>query len=240
MAIMEKIEALLAEVASRQLPGSGRPYVTLSYAQSLDGCIAAHPGQPLALSGPQSLSLAHQLRAAHDAILVGIGTILADNPRLTVRLVTGRDPQPIVLDTWLRFPQQANLLRNPLPPWIAASERADRERQRMLESAGARILRLPTDLNRHVNLAALLERLGALGVNSLMVEGGSRIITSFLRERLVDLLILTACPLLVGGLRAVDDLAGSGPLRFPRLRHPHYAQAGEDLILWGELTWGQA
>jgi GTP cyclohydrolase II len=238
MAIMEKVEALLAEVASRQLASAGRPYVTLSYAQSLDGCIAAHPGQPLALSGPQSMRLTHQLRAAHDAILVGIGTILSDNPRLTVRLVTGRDPQPIVPDTWLRFPPEANLLRNPLPPWIAASEHADRERQRMLESAGARVLRLPTDANRHVDLAALLERLGALGVDSLMVEGGARIITSFLRERLVDRLVLTVCPMLVGGLSAVDTLGGSDPAQFPRLPRPRYVQAGEDLILWGDLAWG--
>jgi GTP cyclohydrolase II len=236
---MEKIETLLAEVASHQLQDSGRPFVTLSYAQSLDGCIATHLGQPLALSGPQSLSLTHQLRAAHDAILVGIGTILADNPRLTVRLVTGRDPQPIVVDTRLRFPERANLLQNPLPPWIAAGEQADRERQRMLESAGARILRLPTDLNQHVNLAALLEHLGVLGVNSLMVEGGARMITSFLRERLVDLLVLTVCPVLVGGLRAVDDLGGSDPAHFPRLRQPRYAQTGEDLIMWGNLAWGQ-
>jgi GTP cyclohydrolase II len=238
MAIMEEIEALLAEIASRQLQSNGRPYVTLSYAQSLDGCIAAHPGQPLALSGPQSLSLTHQLRAAHDAILVGIGTILADNPRLTVRLAAGRDPQPVVPDTWLRFPPQANLLRNRLPPWIAACEHADRERQRMLESAGARILRLPTDVNRQVNLADLLERLGTLGVNRLMVEGGARIITSFLRERLADLLVLTVCPTLVGGLRAVESLGGPDSAHFPRLRCPRYAQAGEDLILWGDLAWG--
>src|SRR3989304_8693232 len=77
----------------------GRPLVTLSYAQSLDGCIAARAGERLALSGPESMRLTHRLRAAQDAILVGIGTVPADNPRLTVHLVQGQDPQPIVLDS---------------------------------------------------------------------------------------------------------------------------------------------
>ena len=105
--IMEQIEVLLRG-ASDYHQSVGRPFVTLSYAQSLDGCIAAKRGQPLALSGPQSLTLTHQLRSAHDAIMVGIGTLLADNPRLTVRLVEGRDPQPVVLDSRLRFPSEAN------------------------------------------------------------------------------------------------------------------------------------
>src|SRR5262249_24805677 len=85
--------AALVQKAAEHHRYTGRPLVTLSYAQSVDGSIAARPGQPLALSGAQSMTLTHQLRAAHDAILVGIGTVLADNPRLTVRLVEGKNPQ---------------------------------------------------------------------------------------------------------------------------------------------------
>ena len=102
----------------------GRPLVTLSYAQSLDGCIAARAGERLALSGPESMQLTHQFRAAHNAILVGIGTVLADNPRLTVRLVQGQDPQPVVLDSHLRIPLEASLLHNSRRPWIACLEDA--------------------------------------------------------------------------------------------------------------------
>jgi len=233
---MEEIEILLEEAAAR-CQGESRPLVTLTYAQSLDGCIAAHPGQPLAVSGPLSLSLTHQLRAAHDAILVGIGTVLADDPRLTVRRVEGQHPQPVVVDSQLRFPLDANLLKHhPLPAWIATGEKADRVRQRGLERAGARVLRLPAHPNGGLDLAALLERLGELGITRLMVEGGARIITSFLRERLADVLVLTVSPTLVGGVHAVGDLGETDPACFPRLKGPGSAWRGDDLILWGELA----
>jgi 3,4-dihydroxy 2-butanone 4-phosphate synthase/GTP cyclohydrolase II len=228
----------LAEKAANHRQRTGRPFVTLSYAQSVDGCIAARLGQPLALSGSLSLTLTHRLRAAHDAILVGIGTVLADNPRLTVRLVKGKNPQPIVADSRLRFPLDANLLRHhPLSPWIATSEWADAERQKMLEAAGARVLRLPTNAKGQVNLSALLERLGKLGINSLMVEGGARIITSVLSDQLVDHLVLTVAPMLVGGLRAVRRLGQSDQVHLPRLHNLRYQQLGEDLVLWGEPAW---
>jgi 3,4-dihydroxy 2-butanone 4-phosphate synthase/GTP cyclohydrolase II len=217
---------------------TGRPFVTLSYAQSVDGSIAARPGQSLALSGALSMTLTHQLRAAHDAILVGIGTVLADNPRLTVRLVEGKNPQPIVADSRLRFPLSAHLLcEHPLSPWIAAGEPADTGRQHVLEAAGARILRLPMNARGHVNLTALLERLGALGIQSVMVEGGARIITSFLAERLVDYVVLTVAPRLIGGIRAVRRLTHADAVHLPRLRNLRYQWLEEDLVLWCEPTW---
>jgi 3,4-dihydroxy 2-butanone 4-phosphate synthase/GTP cyclohydrolase II len=184
------------------------------------------------------MTLTHQLRAAHDAILVGIGTVLADNPRLTVRLVEGKNPQPIVADSRLRLPLSANLLcQHPLSPWIAAGEPADAGRQRVLEAAGARVLRLPMNARGHVNLTALLERLGALGIHSVMVEGGARIITSFLAERLVDHIVLTIAPRLVGGIRAVRRLAYTDPVDLPRLRNLRYQWLEEDLVLWCDPAW---
>jgi GTP cyclohydrolase II len=215
---------------------TGRPFVTLSYAQSLDGSIADRPGHPLALSGSQAMVLTHSLRAAHEAILVGIGTVLADNPRLNVRLVAGPDPQPIVVDSRLRFPHYANILKNRRSPWIAANEGIiDPERQEALEAAGARILRLP-GINGWLDLAALLKNLGSMEINSLMVEGGAQIITSFLTTRLVDQVVLTIAPLLVGGLRVVDHL-GQPRRRLPRLINLSYQQLGDDLVLRGEPAW---
>jgi len=215
----------------------GRPYVTLTYAQSLDGSIAGRPGHPLPLSGAASMALTHSLRSAHDAILVGIGTVLADNPRLNVRLVSGKNPQPVIVDSRLRFPPYASLLRNGRTPWIATGEQADAERQEALEAAGARILRVPGS-NGWVDLGALLAQLGELGVSSLMVEGGAQIITSFLASRLVDQVVVTIAPLLVGGLRVVDNLGYLSLKKgLPRLGNLSYQVLGDDLVLRGEPDW---
>ena len=99
-----------------------RPFVTLSYAQSLDGSIATAAGQPLRISSPQSMIMTHALRAAHDAILVGINTVLADDPSLTVRLDEGNNPQPIVLDSQLRMPQMLACWRNPEASGLATRQ----------------------------------------------------------------------------------------------------------------------
>jgi len=235
VSILEQVCEVLQDAAAHRRR-TGRPLVTLSYAQSLDGSIADRPGRPLALSGEASLAVTHGLRAAHEAILVGIGTVLADNPRLNVRLAAGKDPQPIVVDSRLRFPSYANLLKNGRTPWIATNAGAEPERQDALEAAGAKVLRLGGN-NGWVDLAELLEYLGARGVNSLMVEGGAQIITSFLTSRLVDQVVLTIAPLLVGGLRVVDQLGRSSSRRFPRLRHLTCQQLGEDLLLRGEPDW---
>jgi GTP cyclohydrolase II len=237
---LQRLESLATRAAAYHRR-TGRPFVTLTYAQSLDGSIAADPGQPLSLSGPQSLLLTHYLRAAHDAILVGIGTVLADNPLLNVRLVEGKNPQPVIVDSQLRFPLEANLLRrHPLSPWIATSEQADHGRQQRLEAAGARILRIPSTPSGTVDLDALLKQLGECGITSLMVEGGARIITSFLARQLAHYLVLTVVPRLVGGVRAVGNLGPFEPARFPGLRNIGYQRLGEDLVLWGDLAWGKA
>lgn len=233
----ESIELLLKRVGAHERRHD-RPFVTLSYAQSMDGCIASHPGQPLALSGHRSLMLTHKLRAAHDAILIGVNTVLADNPRLTVRLVKGENPQPVIVDSRLRIPLNSNLLKNKnLSPWIATSEDAGEEQQRRLEEAGARILRLPADARGQVRLAVMLEKLSACGINSLMVEGGARIITSFLAERLVDQLIITVAPVFIGGMHAVQRLSGSGAISLPRLRDLHHQRLNGDLVIWGTPYW---
>jgi GTP cyclohydrolase II len=232
--VMDVVRSML-DMAEEHRRRTGRPFITMSYAQSLDGSIADRPGRPLALSGEASMAMTHGLRAAHDAILVGIGTVLADNPRLNVRLVDGTDPQPIVVDSRLRFPPYANLLKNGRSPWIATNAGADPERQQALEAAGARVLVLPGN-NGWVDLAGLLEILGSKGINSLMVEGDAQIITSFLASRLVDQVVLTIAPLLVGGLRVVDHM-GPSLRRFPRLRHLTYQQLGDDLVLRGEPDW---
>ena len=136
---------------------NGRPLVTLSYAQSLDGSIAVCRGRSCALSGLDSQIMTHQLRAAHDSILVGIGTVMADNPQLTVRLTKGPDPLPVVLDSQLRFPSNSNLLKNKIAPLIATTVAACPQKQRELEESGARIIRVAADDRGWVDLNSLLK-----------------------------------------------------------------------------------
>ena len=216
---------------------TGFPFVTLSYAQSLDGCISARPGESLALSCRESLKLTHRLRATHDAILVGIGTVLSDDPRLNVRLVNGTSPRPVVVDGGLRIPLDSRLLTlDSRSPWIITKEHPDEARVEALKAIGAEVLPIPSDSSGRIDLTAMLLRMGELGVNSLMVEGGARIITSFLLGRLADYIVLTVAPVLVGGLRAVSDLGWSDPTEVVRLSNLGHRRLGEDLILWGHLA----
>lgn len=214
---------------------NGRPFVTLSYAQSVDGSITRQRGQPLALSGQESMTLTHQLRTNHDAILVGIGTVLADDPRLTVRLVAGPDPRPIILDSQLRLPLTAKLLtEHPHKPIVATTATADPHKEAALQDRGAVVVRLPAMGNGRVSLPALLAWLHHAGIRRLMVEGGANIITSFLAAQLVDRLVITVAPLLVGGLNAVGNLNGSG---LPQLKNTHTQWLGKDMILSGDVSW---
>ena len=228
----DPLEALYASVPPPE-PNPNRPSVTLSYAQSLDGSIAAKAGQGLLLSGEQSMAMTHQLRARHDGILVGIQTVLADNPRLTTRLVEGAHPRPIVLDSQLRTPLEANLLKHPQPVWIAHAEGIHRDQKSTLLEAGAQLIPLPQAEEGGLDLAALLAALKSRGVGSLMVEGGARVITSFLTQGLVDVLVLTISPRLVGGLRAPTTLLTAQP----RIRTPRWISLGEDQIVWGSPEW---
>lgn len=231
---MDPIKTWLAE--TNPPPGtSRRPSVTLSYAQSLDGCITQRRGQPTPLSGEQSLLFTHQLRAAHDAILVGIGTVLADDPRLTVRLVEAQNPQPVVLDSRLRMPLEARLLSDPQRPiWIATTTEVSSPKRAALQAAGARLLDIPGDRDGRVDLPQLLERLAALTIHSLMVEGGAGVITSFLSQKLVDRIALTIAPLFTSGLHAVEHLPSG---MAPRLRGVQYQRLGEDILVLGCPDW---
>lgn len=225
----------ILESIQRGTPQVGRPFVTLAYAQSLDGSLAVRRGEPLAISGLESQKLTHQLRASHSAILVGIGTILADDPQLSVRLVSGEHPQPVILDSHLRTPPGARVFRSKAP-WIAAALPVDPGRAAALEERGARLLVVPTSQDGRVSLSPLLQHLAELGVKRLMVEGGAAVITAFLRAGFVDLLVLTIAPVLVGGQPAVEGLLGEGrslPEEFPHLAEMKVSRLGDDLIVWG-------
>jgi 3,4-dihydroxy 2-butanone 4-phosphate synthase/GTP cyclohydrolase II len=177
------------------------------------------------------MQMTHQLRARHDGILVGIGTVLADNPRLTTRLAGGTHPQPVVLDSQLRTPLEANLLQHPHPVILAHAEGMQPDRKSALQQAGAQLVPIPQVEGGTLDLEALLQALKAHGIGSLMVEGGAKVITSFLRQALVDMLVLTISPRLVGGLHAPGKLLETQP----EIQTPRWVQLGQDLIIWGRL-----
>lgn len=231
---MDLIDKILTDIDNLPRPVR-RPIVTMSFAQSLDGSIAAQRGVRTQISGPESARLTHHMRANHEAILVGIGTVLADDPQLTVRLVDGANPRPVILDTRLRTPPDSALIKQN-SPWIATADTADMSKAEKLITLGAELLYLPTDQSGHVQLPALLESLYESGVEHLMVEGGARVLTSFLAEQLVDYLVVTVSPLILGGLPALQ-LPGSylkdGEVL--RIEKMNAEPVGEDLVLYGYL-----
>ena len=217
------------------------PFVTVKYAQTLDGRIATATGDSQWISGPDSLRLAHQLRAAHDAILVGIGTVLADDPRLNVRLASGRDPLRVIVDSRLRIPLTARVLAGDAArhTLIATTEMAARRTRQEIERLGAQIVISPTfaDSSR-VDLARLLGELAARGVRSVLAEGGSAIITSLLAQRLVNRLVVAIAPKLIGsGTDAIGDLGIrrlADALTFSAFT---MRQLGDDIIFDGCVDW---
>ncbi len=230
-----KIEALLRK-AHRHRRRAGKPFVTISYAQSLDGSITTRRGVSLRLSSRPSIRLWHRLRVYHDAILVGIGTVLADDPQLNVRLVKGSDPQPVILDTNLRFPLKALALNSGKQPWIVTTRKSSISKQKKLEAHGARVIRLKATRKGWIDLQSLLKFLIRNDINSVMVEGGARVITSFLKEKLGDYFVITITPFFVGGLHAVEELLTSTKsIRMDRIEILEVKWFGRDLVLWGAL-----
>lgn len=233
---MNHLLSLLTQPAETSTPQ--RPRVTLSYAQSLDGSIALGGGRPFSISGQQSLALTHRLRSAHDAILVGIGTVITDDPRLTVRLAEGPNPRPLVLDSRLRLPPTARLLAGVSKPLIATTAAGDGDRRAALQDAGAEIIDVPSDAEGLVHLPSLMGTLAEKGIASVMVEGGSRVLRSFMASRLVDQLVVTIAPIVLGGVSAL----GAGlqlPNAIARLADLQYQRLGEDLVLSGTPVWNE-
>ncbi len=228
----EQIASLQQHMA-RVATARRRPFVTVSYAQTLNGTIGSPDGGPLHISGPASLQVTHRLRSLHDAILVGIGTVLADDPKLTVRLVEGDSPQPVIVDSRLRLPASARLWQHPKPPWIATLNDEQSAPTFMIANS-ARVMTVPATHDGGVHLPSLLDRLWECDVRSVMVEGGSRIITSLIAQSLVDFFVVTVAPRLVAGTNVLASRGHAG-LPAATLTGVTYTQAGEDLILWGSV-----
>lgn len=230
MNLNQQIEHWLGE-QRKSFADAERPFVTLSYAQSWDGSITLRCGESLALSGAQALTLTHRLRSLHDGILVGVGTVVSDNPRLNVRQCSGPDPQPIVLDANLRIPPAAQLCHlSEKRCWVLTSVGDDLSTHSEVD-----IIRLPGDDQGRVCLRAAMRELKRRGIRSLMVEGGANVISAFLKQKLVDAVVLTVAPRLIGGYKAVNDLGTDAEVLLPRIAPLFTATLDDDLIMWGRV-----
>lgn len=209
----------------------GRPWVTVKGAVSLDGGMALESGESRWITGPDARAAAHRLRSEHDAVLVGSGTVVADDPELTVRHTCGESPMRIVLDSRLSIPPESKIFAPGTT--VFASEEAPDGRRAEAAAAGLNVVTVPSG-PQGLSLDHVLAVLAARGVNSLLVEGGPSVIASFFREGLVDGVALFLSPRIMGRNRCF-----SGPLAFSsmsetvRITGASVKAVGDDFLLEG-------
>jgi diaminohydroxyphosphoribosylaminopyrimidine deaminase/5-amino-6-(5-phosphoribosylamino)uracil reductase len=233
---------LLAEEAAHDHAGhfrrirDHRPHVILKLAVSADDKIAASGHKPVSITGEAARTRVHLLRAQCDAILVGIGTVLADDPMLTCRLpgMEARSPVRVVLDRFLRSPAGSRLVHSAreTPLWVVASELAEAAAAATLGAAGAQVIRIAPSAAPGLDLSAVLYALAEKGITRLLVEGGSRVASSFVADDLVDEVWLLRGPDPIGhdGIAALDALPLSEITQSPRLKLRASETLGKDTL----------
>lgn len=219
---------------------TGLPFVILKAAATLDGRTATSTGESQWITGESSREWVHRLRDRVDAIMVGSGTVLKDNPRLTSRLVEGgRDPVRIVLDSRLRIPEDAAVFAadSPAPTIVATTERAPGEKLSRLRSRGIQVLEV-TEMGGRVHLPELLHGLGKLGLQSVLLEGGGQLNDAFLEGKLIDRVMVFIAPLILGGNDGRGIFDGKGVTRLAdalRLADVRVRRFDEDILIEGEV-----
>jgi diaminohydroxyphosphoribosylaminopyrimidine deaminase/5-amino-6-(5-phosphoribosylamino)uracil reductase len=222
-----------------------RPYVILKAGMTLDGQIATASGESRWITSPQSRREVHRLRSRVDAVLVGVGTVLSDNPSLTARTglrlqkLARRQPLRIVVDSALRIPSNALILsrQDEAKTLVATTRAAPAARLRALRKKGVEIIVLAADRGR-ISLPALLNALGRRRITSLLVEGGSEINAAMLKARLVHHVCLYMAPALLGGGNAKGVIGGRSPVRLAqavKLKNLQIRSVGGDVVVEGDL-----
>lgn len=218
---------------------TGMPFVTVKYAQTLDGRIATLTGESQWISSDASLKFAHKLRAEHDAILVGMGTVNKDDPELTVRHVRGRNPLRVIVDSGLNISEQSKIVRTAdVVPTLIATVRTSSD-ARFQKTAGWKVqmMTVPPDKTGKVDLKKLFQKLAAKSVSSILIEGGSQIITAVLKNNLADRLVAVIAPkILGGGIDAVGNLNIKKLSNAKQLSVRKILMRGNDIIVDGRLT----
>ncbi|MDQ0299516.1 diaminohydroxyphosphoribosylaminopyrimidine deaminase/5-amino-6-(5-phosphoribosylamino)uracil reductase [Salibacterium salarium] len=218
-----------------------KPYVTLKTAASLDGKTSTYSGESQWITGEKAREDSHVLRHQHDAILVGIGTVLQDDPTLTARLKNGASqPTRIVLDHHLKIPLTANMLQDDeAPVWIFCAKNADKEKLKSLEESGASVF--PSS-SPYVNINEVLQILGDKKVLSVYVEGGAEIHGSFLENQAFQEMICYIAPKLIGGKAAPSVIGGQGIasiMEVPNLNIHSVENIGDDIKITATVKRGE-
>jgi 3,4-dihydroxy 2-butanone 4-phosphate synthase/GTP cyclohydrolase II len=212
-------------------PRADRPYVVLKFAQTLDGRIATSTGDAKWISAEAERTVSHALRACCDCVLVGIGTVIQDDPQLTVRMVAGASPMRVILDSTARIPATAKVLGTEAATTVITTDRACEERQMGLRRVGARVEVVEGGADG-VDLPAALSRLRHSGIRSMLVEGGAKVITSMLAAGVVDRMIVAVSPLIIGtGTEAVGGLGVTRISDGIRLVNRSMHAVGDDVLL---------
>jgi diaminohydroxyphosphoribosylaminopyrimidine deaminase / 5-amino-6-(5-phosphoribosylamino)uracil reductase len=213
---------------------TGKPFVTLKIAMTLDGKIATPEGESKWITGEKARKQVHRLRSSVDAVLTAIGTVKADNPHLTARFRGSKNPVRIVIDPNLEIPLQANILK--VPPETIIVTRSIGDKADHLEKAGIKIIRFKENLDLHW----LMERLGNLQITSVLIEGGSSLNAHALEDGIVDKVILFIAPKIIGGKDSYPAVGGKTFRRLEeayRLKNISIRKIGDDFFIEGYVQY---
>jgi diaminohydroxyphosphoribosylaminopyrimidine deaminase/5-amino-6-(5-phosphoribosylamino)uracil reductase len=225
-----------------------RPYVTAKWAMTLDGKIATRRGDSKWISSEPSRQLSHFERAHHDAVAIGIGTVLADNPQLTARVPNSRQPLRIVIDPRLETPVASNLASSaktsPVLLFAASDpDTAPAARESALAAEGVEIARIPLSPSGHLAWRDMLAELQSRRLNSLLIEGGGGVLSSAFEQRAIDRVLVFVAPLIIGGSEAISPVMGIG---VPEIAHGVRLEAvrtqsvGPDILICGKATYPES
>lgn len=232
--ILEKDAKKLNEVFIKYMK-TKRPFVTLKVAMSVDGKIATSTGDSKYITSKEARTYVHQLRSDVDAVMIGLNTLLRDNPELTPRLVKGKDPMKIVVDSSLKIPKNCNLMKDPAKLIIATTGKAPKNVVKNLQQKGINVI-ITKSKKGMVELQDLMKQLGKHEITSVMIEGGSQLNSSAIKEGVVDKVLIFTAPKIIGnGIGAIGSLGIKKIDRAINLKNPVCKRIGKDMLVEGYL-----
>ena len=232
--ILEKEAKKLNEAYIKYIKNK-RPFVIVKVAMSLDGRIATSTGSSKYITSREARTYVHGLRSEVDAVMVGLNTVLRDNPELTPRLVKGKDPMKIVVDSKLKIPKSCNLMKEPKKLIIAATNKAPKSSIKRLQHKGATVI-IAKSKNGMVDLEDLMKQLGKHEITSVMIEGGSQLNSSAIKAGVVDKVLIFTAPKLIGnGIGAIGSLGIKKISNAIDIKNPVCRRIGNDMMVEGYL-----